>query len=64
MECPKCFQRMKTMDSRAMGNWRWRRYKCLACNRLYYTEEKIFDSRPVHRWAKQINQENSNDSTE
>jgi transcriptional regulator NrdR family protein len=41
MICPKCNNRMKCVETSNINNRVARRYKCMQCNELYYSMEKL-----------------------
>ena len=40
MICPKCYKRMKCMETASDGVYTARRYKCLNCKTYKYTHEQ------------------------
>lgn len=44
MDCKKCGQGMKCVESRGTGSTRYRRYKCLFCDSFIFTREQEMDS--------------------
>lgn len=40
-DCPKCPGRIKVVDSRGVEDYVKRRYRCVDCATLFYSEERM-----------------------